>query len=202
VGQVWFDLLLAPLEKGDLFMSRKRTKKFVTIDRDLYEAALKVKIGGRARAFLFAFLLQTNGFEKDFDKKSWKRYTNLTAMRKEHLSYIKSVLIKNRCMYEKDGILYLQKDLSKWKGLPNSVTLKKVIELDNVSYLKRQPEVTESGKHILTPHLNNHLKQDVVSQQKRKEGEVPEGFKDLMKDIANMPGYKKENSHLIKKRQK
>jgi len=167
-------------------MSRRRTKKFVAIDRSIFEAALKIKIGGRARALLFAFLLQTNGFEKEFDKKSWKRYTNLTGIGKEQLSYLKKVLIKEGCMYEKDSILYLQKDLSKWKGLPNSVTLEGVTELDNKGYRIRQPEVTEFGKHILTPHLNSHNKQLSASlgkEQIRKNKEGIARSKELFKKL-------------------
>jgi len=172
-------------------MSRKRTKKFVAIDRNIFEAALKIKIGGRARAVLFAFLLQTNGFEKEFDKISWKRYTNLTGIGKEQLSYIKKVLIKEGCMYEKDSILYIQKDLSKWKGLPNSVTLEGVNELDNKGYRIRQPEVTEFGKHILTPHLNSQNNKLSAKLRKKKHEEFKKGMEMMKEAIGKVPGSKK-----------
>jgi len=172
-------------------MSRKRTKKFVTIDRDLYDAALKVKLGGRAKSVLFAFLAQTNGFEKNFDKVSWKRYTNITGIGKTHLSNYKSELIKKGYMHEKDGILYLQKDISQWERLPNPVTLKKVTKSGNSSYQILLPEVTESGKHILTPHLNDHLKQEVVSQQGKKEREPSKARDAFFELLRNPKGLKK-----------
>ena len=172
-------------------MSRKRTKKFVTIDRDLYDAALKVKLGGRAKSVLFAFLAQTNGFEKNFDKVSWKRYTNITGIGKTHLSNYKSELIKKGYMHEKDSILYLQKDISQWGRLPNPVTSKKVTKSGNTSYRNRKPEVTESGKHILTPQLNNQLKQDVVSQPKGKREDYKKKFHKLTESFKDLKGYKK-----------
>jgi len=174
-------------------MSRRRTKKFVAVDRNLFEAALKIKISGRARALLFAFLSQTNGYEKDFDKKSWKRYTNLTGIGKEQLSYLKKVLIKEGCMYEKDSILYLQKDLSKWKGLPKSVTLEGVTELDNEGYRIRQHEVTEFGKHILTLQQNINKKGLSPSQREEKRKVDKKGLAMLKGAIGKVRDRKRKN---------
>lgn len=180
-------------------MSKRKKKHIVIIDEDLFVAAVKAPLGGRAKSFLFAFLRQSNGFEKDFDKKSWKRYTDITGIGKTHLSNFKSELIRKGYMYEKANFLYLEKDLSKWGKLPNPVTSEKVTETGNESYRIREHKVTESGKHILISHLNTQLNKNTAFQAKGKNRERFEEKKKSLEEIR-IEKYKNISTETLKEK--
>ncbi|GAJ03682.1 unnamed protein product, partial [marine sediment metagenome] len=173
-------------------MSRKRTRKFVTIARIYYETALKAKLGGCALRFFYAFLRQSDGFEKDFDKKSWKRYTNLTGISKSHLSDHKKELIEKGYMYEKDSILYLEKDISKWGKFPKRGTLKKFPIQGTRVPDSGNKEFPVPGNTSEYSHLNIHNKGLSTSPGKKKARKVPEGLKKFMIDLKKLPGKKKK----------
>lgn len=202
VGQVWSGLLLAPLEKGDLFMGKRIEYKFTPVDNKMLEALIKRKLPGRTLRVFLAILRQTNGFQRTEDKIMWKRYSNMTGLSKSHLSDQKSMLIKSGMIYEKDGEMGVITDFSKWKEFPSTGTLKSTRKGERKVPVKGNKRFPSTGNTKEPP--KDSIKEKVLS--KPKEGErkerLIESVQSMIESIGNMPGMKKTNTHLIKRNQK
>ena len=118
MGQGWFDLLLASLEKGDRFMRRKIKYEFTALPNKMYEALIKLKLPLYDRAVFDTIARQTFGYHLPERWIAWSVFVEMTGIDKRHISRSIHSLIK-KGIIAKDGKIYsIQPDISRWEGVP------------------------------------------------------------------------------------
>jgi len=191
VGQVWFDLLLAPLEKGDLFMERKIEYVFTPVPRIVMKKLFKSNLTiyeNRVLRFVFHKLYDWGHKE---DTIGIDQIARATGISKRNVS--KTLLsLKLRHIITREGcITGITEDIIGW----NVTSTEKYIlstSTEKEKYFPVDAKVTSTGK--TTKETPKEIKKERVFSKPpggKKEREVPEGLKTLMKDIGNMPGIKK-----------
>ena len=191
MGQGWFDLLLASLEKGDRFMRRKIKYEFTALPNKMYEALIKLKLPLYDRAVFDTIARQTFGYHLPERWIAWSVFVEMTGIDKRHISRSIHSLIK-KGIIAKDGKIYsIQPDISRWEGVPLQAHL-------GVCPLEEHPDTSTGTLNVpveaqTKESLKESFKEKVSSKptQEKKEGELPKGFKKLLKDLAKTTSFEK-----------
>ena len=172
-------------------MRRKIRYEFTALPNKMYEALIKLKLPLYDRAVFDTVARQTFGYHLPERWIAWSVFVEMTGIDKRHISRSIHSLIK-KGIIAKDGKIYsIQPDLSKWEGVPVEAHLEVCpveAHLDTSRGTLNVPVEAQTKES-----LKESFKERVFSKptQEKKERKVPDGFKTLMKDIGNMPGYKK-----------
>ena len=189
--QVWFDLLLAPLEKGDLFMGRKIKYEFTALPNKMYEALIKLKLPLYDRAVFDTIARQTFGYHLPERWIAWSVFVEMTGIDKRHISRSIQSLIR-KGIIAKDGKIYsIQPDLSKWEGVPLQAHL-------GVCPLEAHPDTSTGTLNVpveaqTKESLKESFKERVFSKTKDEEQmrKNKERVAGMISNIKNMPGLEK-----------
>ena len=172
-------------------MRTRSDKGWGKLPRRIARALAGLKINGEESRVIWGIVYYTFAWTKSEDWITWGQLSEITGITEWHLSRPINSLLKKGVIFMKANRYGVQLDFSKWETPPSSVVDKETppsSEETPPSSEKTPPKPVVS----LDPILRTIPKR-VFSKptRKGKEGEVPEGLKQLMKDIGNLPGLKK-----------
>lgn len=172
------------------------------LPRAIARAFAGINLGSNESKVVWAIVYKTIAFNKIEDKIPGSQLVDLTGIEKRNMYRAVNSLLKKGVIFKKDSVYGIQRDFSKWEKVSvETLTVKRC------QYEEKKVSVEEK-KVSLETHSRDLSKRTIQERVfskppgGKKEREVPEGLKTLMEDIGNMPGKRKEISHLIKKRHK
>ena len=144
--------------------------------------------GARLNVYEFrivlAIMYKTTAFNKSKDRIPWSQLAEITGINLRHLTRTINGLLK-KGVITKEGFVYgLQEDFSKWETLPRKVVEKKRLPVE----VKRLP--VEVGSRDLLIRTNQE-RGFIKPGEEKRERKIPEGLKQLRKDIKNFTGLKR-----------
>lgn len=132
---------------------------YTKIANEIIEAICKTNFNGYQSRLLWAVIRKTYGFKK---KEAWislSQFSNLTGLRKQHISRAKKELVARKILVTSIGYkIKFNKDYSQWIELPNGVT--------NHSVTKSGKGVTKRGKKS---NLTGGTQKKVTKETNTKE---------------------------------
>ena len=183
-------------------MRTRSDKGWGKLPRRIARALAGTKSNDYESRVIWAIVYFTFAWTKSEDWITWGQLSEITGIDQWHLSRPINSLLKKGVIFMKANRYGIQLDFSKWETPPIQVVKKQTPPIQEKTppiQEKTPPKQVDSLDPILRTNPRGVFSKPT---QEKKEGEVPEGLKNLIKDIGNMPGKKKEISHLIKKRQK
>jgi len=151
--------------------------------------------GARLNVYEFrivlAIMYKTTAFNKSKDRIPWSQLAEITGINLRHLTRTINSLLK-KGVITKEGFVYgLQEDFSKWETLPYMVVKDKTLP----SMVKTLPSMVKIlpsmvGSRDLLKRTNQE-RGFIKPGEEKRERKIPEGLKQLRKDIKNFPGLKR-----------
>ena len=154
------------------------------LPRAIARALAGAKINGSESRVLWAMVYKTIAFNKSADGIPWSQLAELTGIDQWNLSRPINSLLKKGVIFTKDNRYGIQTDFSKWK-IPSN----QMVVIDSPSIRKDSPSIQMDSRDLSKRTIQERVFTKPLGG--KKEREVPEGLKNLIKNIGNFPGIKK-----------
>lgn len=189
--QVWVDLLLAPLEKGDLFMEERIHKNFMMIKNKFWEALYEIEIPCQHRRVFDYIYRQTKGWGAEYKDVSTYEIATKLGIPGSSVRRIKRALIQWKLVAKKGKLIGIQMDFTLWK----------VGRTSPIEKVGRTGDISRTSESVLLGPVRPLIKETLKEKKKErvftkpKDEEDREKFRkklhEFTEGIGNMPGLKK-----------
>lgn len=166
------------------------------LPRKMARELARVNLGSNESRLLWAIVYKTIAFNKYEDRIPGKQLMDLTGIEKRNMYRAINSLLKKGVIFKRGSVYGIQSDYSKWEKVSLKTLYKKRCQYEDKKVSVEDKKVVSSDTLIRTSKRTYQEKGVSPELRKRKEEEVPNGLKDILKKFGRSPEKKKEEYHL------
>ena len=177
-------------------MKNKSDKGWGKLPRRIARALAGAKLNDYEHRLVWCIVYYTFAWTKAEDWITWEQMSVMTGIDQWHLSRPINSLLKKGVIFMKANRYGVQLDFSKWETPPIQVVAKITPPIQ-----EKTPPIQEKTPPIEVDSLDLLLRTKpkrgfTKPGEEKRQRKTPEGLKNLMKDIGNMPGKIKTRNRL------
>lgn len=170
-----------------LFRSPQLENGYTRIANELYEATMQHSLNGYELRVLHAIIRKTYGFGKKTDYIAFSQITELTKIKKTHISRTVAALIQYHIVTKLGNNLGINKNISEWvvTKLGNSKKALNVLPKMVTELPKLVQPVTELGNEKLPKMALQKKKETITKETYTKERALYSKIEDITEEDQN-----------------
>lgn len=172
-------------------MTIKNGKPYTQIDNEMLEALLLIKTTKRKIKIMLEVCRKLTGFDNEGDKIPLSQFKEDTGIAKGNASKPLRECIEENMLIRREGSIYLQEDIWKWKGVIKLITSKGLSKRLLKGYQKDNKKVINLDPSKETPKETTKRKVLSKKMRKKKQEEFKKGFAMIREVMGKIPEKKK-----------